>query len=47
MSKKARIRATNQPHPIMSRSIVELNLFKSNEDKEYSLNLIKASSEMS
>ncbi len=46
MSRKARVRAKHQPHHIMSRSIPELDLFNCNEDKEYYLNLIKASTLM-
>lgn len=46
MSRKARVRAKKQPHHIMSQSIPELDLFTSNEDKEYYLNLIKASMKM-
>lgn len=46
MSRKARVRAKKQPHHIMSRSIPELDLFNGNEDKDYYLNLIKASARM-
>ena len=43
MPRQARNREKNQPHHIMCRSIDELLLFNTDEDKEYYLKLIKAS----
>lgn len=44
MPRSARKRAKKQPHHIMSRSIPELDLFTCNDDKDFYLNLMKASS---
>ena len=43
MPRKARNREKNQPHHIICRSIDELLLFNTDEDKEYYLNLTKVS----
>lgn len=43
MPRQARNREKNQPHHIMCRSIDELLLFNTSDDKEFYLNLIKAS----
>ncbi len=41
MPRTARKKDKNRPHHIMSRIILELDLFTCNEDKEYYLSLMK------